>query len=240
MLLCETPAHLGDVFALIAVLREFCFTAQCLQIARLQRAAEIERLRVVGAVVNIILALDLIADRLQHGGKGVAEGCAARIADVDRADRIRADEFDLHLDAGALVAVAVLLAAFEDFGHRICQPTVSHEHVDEAGAGDLDSGKWEVGFLKALGDEFGELAGRHLGLLGCDQGHISREVAHVRARRIGELYLGQRQLPDALSLRRLLQRSLEFCDDSVPYHCLAFEWWIGVTGQKSSQMCRWE
>ena len=89
-------------------------------------------------VVDVVLALDLVADRLQQAHQRVAVGGVAAAADVQRAGRVGGDELDQdplrRLDRGR----AEVVAGGDQGGQRAPVPGVGEEEVDEAGAGDLD------------------------------------------------------------------------------------------------------
>jgi len=73
------------------------------------------------------------------GGRG-AVGCAAAVADVQRAVRIRRDELDLHRFARVLRREAVAFVV-EHAGHDLLQRGAGHEEVEETRPGDIDLGQ---------------------------------------------------------------------------------------------------
>ena len=136
--------------------------------------AEDVHLRAV--VVDVELALDVIAGVAHDAAEGVAERGPAAVADVHRADRVGGDELDLGLQALADVGlgeVHALLAGLVQ--HRVAGGGVEVE-VDEAGAGHLDLGDGGVlGHMRH--DGIGDLARGAMGELGGLHRHGGRPLA---------------------------------------------------------------
>ena len=63
---------------------------------REQRACETVDLGTV--IVEVVLASNLCALRLQHAGEGIADRCPAGSADVNRAGRVCRYELEIHLE----------------------------------------------------------------------------------------------------------------------------------------------
>ena len=82
----------GDVLPRVAVLRR-----RLAVVAREQAAGETVDLRAV--VVEVVLAGDEAALRLEHPGEAVADRRPAHAADVDRAGRVGGDELEVDRDA---------------------------------------------------------------------------------------------------------------------------------------------
>ena len=80
--------------AVIAVFGHRHVLAERLGVARKERL--VKGTHAAAGVVDIVLALDVIAGGLQHRGDGIAQHGVARRADVQRAGGIGADVFDLH------------------------------------------------------------------------------------------------------------------------------------------------
>src|SRR6185369_17274518 len=76
-----------------------------LLIARPRRLAE--QAHLPPEVVDVILALDIPARRLEEARRHVAEDGATPVADVQRSGRVGAHELDLHLPSLAGVGPAV-------------------------------------------------------------------------------------------------------------------------------------
>jgi hypothetical protein len=121
--------HLGDVLALVAVLRRLLAAG-----AGEDRLAEPADL--APAVVEVVLALDRVARELQDARERVAERRVAARGGRERAGRVGRDE--LHLHALAAVARPEALARVEHAAHGREVPGVGEEQVQEARAGDLD------------------------------------------------------------------------------------------------------
>ena len=144
--------QLGHVLALVAVLGRLL--AGHPGGDRVGEAADL-----AAGVVDVELALDLVADRLQQPHEGVAVGGVATAADVQRAGRVGGDELDQDPLGRRGRRRAEVLAGRDQRGQRAPVPGVGEEEVDEAGAGDLDpveaAGAAEVALElapQALGD----------------------------------------------------------------------------------------
>ena len=102
-------------------------------------------------VVDVELALDVIAGVAHDAAEGVAESGPTAVADVHRTDGVGGNELDLGLQALADVGlgkVHALLAS--DVQNGVVGGGVQVE-VDEAGAGDLDLG--DLGALGHVGHD---------------------------------------------------------------------------------------
>ena len=116
----------------------------------------------------------------QQIGQGVPQGRAPAVADVQRPGGVGADELHLDFDAGAHVAVAVSRTQPVNFRDHPVPIGVGDEKVDEAGPGDLHLQEHALRGREVVDDDFGHLPGRHLGLLGQDQGQVGGQVAVLR------------------------------------------------------------
>ncbi len=127
----DPPPQLDDVLAFVAVRRQL--GAGHTGDDRVGEAVDL-----AAAVVDVVLALDLVADRLQQADEGVAIGRVAAAADVQRPGRVGGDELDQDpLRVGGR-GRAEILADGDQRRQRPPEPGVGEEEVDEAGAGDLD------------------------------------------------------------------------------------------------------
>ena len=98
-----------------------------------------EALDLAAGVVDVVLALDLVADRLQQPHQRVAVGGVAAAADVQRPGRVGGDELDQDpLRASRSAPGPRPSPAATRRRQRPPVPGVGEEEVDEAGAGDLD------------------------------------------------------------------------------------------------------
>ena len=123
--------ELGDVVAAVAVLGR-------LPAGHPGRDREREALDLAAGVVDVVLAPDLVADRLEQPHEGVAVGGVAAAADVQRAGRVGGDELDQDPLGEAVGAGPRSSPDSARRCHRAPVPGVGEEEVDEAGAGDLD------------------------------------------------------------------------------------------------------
>jgi len=104
-------------------------------VRRDQAAREPVDLRAV--VVEVVLARDHAALRLEDPREAVADGRPTGAADVDRTGRVRRDELEVHRDAVVEGAAAVALARLHDLLREQSRRRGIEGDVQEAGAGDL-------------------------------------------------------------------------------------------------------
>ncbi|MNG37099.1 hypothetical protein D3C84_1243420 [compost metagenome] len=67
---------------------------KCLAVARFNRARQV--INLVARVIDIVLTGYFITCEVQHVAQCIAHGCAARMAEMKAARRIRANEFNLY------------------------------------------------------------------------------------------------------------------------------------------------
>ncbi len=176
----DLPRHLPHVVALVAVPGEGQGEAVDLQIA--QPGGQGEDVHLPPGIVDVILAGDGVARRLQHVGEAGAEGRAAPVAHMEGPRGIGGDELHLHLAALAPVAAPVGGPGGLDGAHHGLFGGGGEMDVAEAGPGDFGAGDIGRGgqrcdqaggelagiFPHGLGEPHGEVAGivPMLGLLG--------------------------------------------------------------------------
>ena len=172
----QAAGDVDHVLALVAIVREAHVDAAELVIAQPHRHRQ--DVHLPAGVVDVVLALYLVAGRFQQVGDGGAVGGAAAMADVQRAVRIGGNEFDGDRFARLADMAAVLAAEFEHATNRGQPARLRDGEIDEAGAGDLDLG--HVLRLAEGGDQgFGQLARLHAGRFGQQQGDIGCIVAVI-------------------------------------------------------------
>ena len=140
---------------------------------REDRLAEHPRLRVL--VVDVVLALGLVAGELEQPGQRVAQDRAPPVADVQWPRRVHAQELDLKPLAPAEVGRAVARAARGDLGHESLQPGRGQPEVDIPAIGHRLGGR--VGDHDRLGQAAGDLLRRPAKLAGQLQAGRARVVA---------------------------------------------------------------
>ena len=204
----ELCGHVGHVRALVAVGRHLGRPAQELEVGRLDAGPEL--LDLVAGVVEVVLALDLVAGGGEQVGQGVAHRRQAGVADVQGAGRVGRDELDVDPLAVAEVDGPERLPGGHDPADQAGEPALVEPDVDEAGAGHLDPGH-PVGQLQVGDHGLGDLPGRRLGRLGQDQGHVGGPVAVLGQprplqRRLGD---GARVEVEGPGRDRALQRGPE-------------------------------
>jgi hypothetical protein len=142
-------------------------------------------------VVDVELALDLVANRLEQADQGVAVGGMTAAADVERAGWVGGDELDQDSFRRLDRSRAERLPRRRQARHRAPVPAVGEEEVDETGAGHLDP-------LDGLGSE----------LLGQVDGKPGSDVAWVFPQRRGEQHRRVGAVVAQLGLGWPLQRWL--------------------------------
>jgi hypothetical protein len=133
----------------IAVLRDADAAPEELLVARVQRVAE--GVSLGAGVVDVILALDVVAGGGERLREGIADGRAASVADVQGARRVGGDEFDLRLLARADGEVRVAFARVDHPFDLALQERVREAEVDEARRGDF--GHFDGGIGREVANE---------------------------------------------------------------------------------------
>ena len=123
-----------EVFAVVIVVPEFEGIAEEFLVAGIEGEAKMAHL--VPAVVHVILAGDVAAGLLEKRGRGIAEGCAPGMAEVEVAGRVGRNELDVDLPI-LLRPVAEAGPFLEDLAHDRFEVFLLEEEVDEARAGDF-------------------------------------------------------------------------------------------------------
>jgi hypothetical protein len=134
----DLASQTRHVVAVVAVLGNLRVASQQLEEAGLHRRAESVHLS--PGVVEVVLALDGPARGLQDAGERVPEGGVPRVADVEGAGRVGADELDLRAQPVRL-RPPVGLAGPLDLPKDVGQPAGGQADVDEAGTRDLGRGR---------------------------------------------------------------------------------------------------
>ena len=164
-----------------------------------------ERVHLVAVVVDVVLALHVIARVLEDAGERVSQGRPASVADVQRAHGVGRDELHLDALAGAEVGAAEVGALDASRAKDLVAGGHGQIDVDEAGSGDVhvvDLGR--VG--QVLGDGLGDGAGRHVGGLGAAQGNGARPVSVRGIGRALETEVSDLELRQLTGRLRLLDR----------------------------------
>ncbi|MBS1225254.1 MAG: hypothetical protein H6R24_1932 [Proteobacteria bacterium] len=127
-------------------------------------------------IVDVVLAVNLVADGFQQVGDGGAEGRTAAVADVQRAGGIGGDEFHLYPPAAAQFAPAKSVALVQNLVDHRLVGTGGEEEVDEAGSGDFHPGD-TVGRGQGSHQLFGQFARFAASGFGQGEGQRAGEVA---------------------------------------------------------------
>ena len=206
----QRARDLDHVVALVAVVGKAHLHAAEFQVA--QPDAGAEDVHLPAGVVDVVLAVHLVAAGFEDVGQGGAVGRAAAVADVQRAVGVGGDELHRHRLARFLRLPAVAVALLEHAAHGADQAGRADPEVDEAGAGDLgtlDEARLRQGVEQLLG----QLARAAPDALG----HQHRDVAGVVAVRLvaraldGEVrFVARRQFAVAPQVEDRLQH--QFAD----------------------------
>ncbi len=146
-----------------------------------------------------------------HPGEGVPHDCPARVAEVQRAGGVGRDELDVEPTPRKGLGGAVGRSGRHDIGGDGPLGARLDPDVEEPGAGDLGR-RDPVGGTEPLGQQGGEVARLHPGLLAELEGDVGRVVAVLLALRSlddhgGGDAVGQRQ-------RSLVHEGGEDVDDA--------------------------
>ena len=204
MLLGEAPAEFGHVRAGVAVFGQRGLAAERLQVAGEQGAPEQLRLR--AGVVDVVLALHVVAGGVEHGGQRVAEHRASPVADLQRPGRVGGDEFDLHLRAAALVSASPVRTGRGGLGQPLPLPLRREPDVEEAGPCRLDLGD-RLAAGDPPGDRGGDVERRHPHRAGQPHRHVAGVVAVLGLGRALDPDLRRRHRRQRPIRLRPLQRS---------------------------------
>ena len=161
------------------------------------------------AVVDVVLALDPVADGLQQADEGVAVGRVAAASDVQWPGWVCGDELDedpLRVGGRHRPEALALLA---EAGQRPPVPGVGEEQVEEPGAGDLDPveapARREIA-LEHLAEPRGYVARRFAKGGREEHRRVRAVVAELGLGRSVQRRLGARRLAVAQGARRLVHR----------------------------------
>ncbi len=151
-----------------------------LEVAQVDRPRERFDLR--AAVVDVVLARDVVAREGEQRGQRIAEDRATDMPDMQRARRVGGDVLDIDLDARAEAGMSERLAGVERLRHDVGPDRRGEAEVQETGSGHARGLDPRVG-----GDAFGQLlrdlARRTVGAAGKDHRGIGRHVAVARVAR---------------------------------------------------------
>ncbi|HEY5436843.1 MAG TPA: hypothetical protein VIK13_16575 [Candidatus Limnocylindrales bacterium] len=157
-----------------------------------------------------------MAGRLEHPAEQVPHERAPRVADVERACRIRGHEFDVDAVRRRGRDVAPAVRARQDSADDVRERRVRERQVEEAGRGDRhgpDDGARACGVRGELGGQrFGDPERRHPARPGQLHREVRREVAVLRVRRALDLDrrpLDRRNVRQRAGGRRALPRGPE-------------------------------
>ena len=151
-----------------------------------------EYAHLASAVVEVVLARDLVPRRLQQTREHVADHRLAPVAQGQRAGGIGGHELDLGAQAPAGLGAAEFRSEFQHETHQVLPAGLRQPQVQEARSGDLTAGHEPARGAELGGQPIGDRPGRLTQPLGHEHGHVAGEVAVVRALRHVERKIGQR------------------------------------------------
>ncbi len=174
-----------------------------------------EALDLAAGVVDVVLALGLVPDRLQQPHQGVAISGVAAAADVQWPGRVGRDELDQDPLGRLGRRRAEPIAGRDQGSQRPLVPGVGEKEVDEAGAGDLDpveaAGLAEVALELGL-EAGGDIARAFPQRARQQHRRVGAEVTQIRLRRPVERGLGAGQLASAQGLSGALDGAPQLGD----------------------------
>ena len=138
-----------------------------------------EAVDLLAVVIEVVFAHNGGAIGLQYAGHRIAHRGPARAADVDRAGRVRGDEFQIERLAAQVIVLAESIALVEHLVHHCGRRCGVERDVDEAGTCHFDGGN-AIGAIQCVGEQLGEITRFHAGFLRQLHGGVRRPVA-VRA-----------------------------------------------------------
>ena len=178
-----------------------------------QRGGEAGHL--TAAVVDVVLALDVMADRREEAGDGIPVGGVAAAADVERPGRVGGDELDEDPLRRRGRDRPQALAGLAEARQGAPVPGVGEEEIDESGAGNLDPVDAAAGgeiALELRADASCDVAGRFPQRRGEQHRRVGAVVPQLGLRRAVEGGLLTGRLALAKGARCLVHCRAELCD----------------------------
>ena len=173
-----------------------------------QPQAQREDVHLAAGVVDVVLALDVEADRFEDVRDARPVRGAATVPDVEWSGGIGGDEF--HLDPAATPErrIRVARTGDEDAAHHRGERLGRDAEVDEPGAGDFD-GRDRGRLRQPRNDALGDLAGLAPGDAGEGKGERAREIAMAVATAALDRNVGQRSERELPFVAQRGKRTLE-------------------------------
>ena len=166
----------GDIAALIAVLREFDLVALVdLQVACLEGIREF--LNLVARVIDIELTVSGIARLVEHRRETVAQRAASRVAHVHGTRGVRGDKFHHHLFALAEVRAAVALGIGENLRNDRGVVAAAEEEIDEARSRGLEAVEKGTAEVEVFRDRLRDFERRHAERFRSCHRRVGREIS---------------------------------------------------------------
>ena len=144
----------GDVVALIAIVRQLGLPTQGLLIPNPHRPVKCLHLR--AGIVDVIFAGNVVSRRCQRVRQRAAQHGAAGVPHMHRPSRVDADKLDHHLAALANLCRAERVSSASHRLNLLLQPAIAEPEIDEPGRRRRHAGNLRPGF-HPHGDSLGQL-----------------------------------------------------------------------------------
>jgi hypothetical protein len=154
----ELPRNRDQVLPLVSLLRKGGGHSHDLPVARAEGLAQ--KLHLAPAVVEVVLAGDLVSGRLEEAGHAVAQHGVSPVADRERARGVGRDELQKRPFAPSDVGSPVRILLPEDAVQEVVPPGLRENEVDEPRPRHLDSLEKMLGILDRIDDAVRDLPGR--------------------------------------------------------------------------------
>ena len=176
LLFDDRLSDLANIIAPVTILRGWIPLGSSNQRTR-------EAVDLATVVVEVVLAGHLRARSLKHAAQRVTHRSPAGTAEVNRAGRVRRDEFQVHLLAGVDVGVAKRGTLLEHLGYQLALGVCGEAQVNKAGPCDLSGGDGRVlcQDLCKPACEFARVRARLLRHLQCNVGGVVAVLRIARA-----------------------------------------------------------
>ncbi len=143
-------ADIPDIITLVAIGRERYFFTTQFEVAQVDTGGE--DIHLAAGIIDVVLTLDCIANRLQQISNGCAIGGTAAVSDMQWPGGVGRDKLYLDVLSGAVSTEAETAALFKNIADDAVPGIRSQVEVDEARSGDFDFFNAVAGF-----DDAGDL-----------------------------------------------------------------------------------
>ena len=194
----DLRGQIVHVRPVVSALGWFGLDAEPGEVPRLHRGSE--QLDLGPRVVPVVLALDVVAGRVEDVRQRIPEGGVSGRADVERARGIGRHVFDLHTLPPRLTP-PVGRTPLEDLAQDVVQPSRVEEEIDEARSGHVDLAD-RSGWVEVSNDGLGDLPRLFPGARSEHEREVGGPISVLLEAGTGELGFG-RAIVDNDQLERL-------------------------------------